>query len=103
GRKMHDVTHYKYPDGSPFPAEECAGLQVLRRGTTLADHEDVFIRKDGTFFPVIYSSSPIREGERITGVAVVFRDITERKHAEESLARRASEQAALYAFTDKLH
>src|SRR5262249_36786034 len=37
GKKMHDVTHYKHPDGSPFPAEECAGLQVLREGKALKD------------------------------------------------------------------
>src|SRR5262245_37964795 len=61
GRKMHDLTHYKHPDGSPFPAEECAGLQVLREGKALTDHEDVFIRKDGTFFDVMYSSSPIEK------------------------------------------
>src|SRR5262249_14464071 len=45
GKKMHDVTHYKHPDGSPFPAEECAGLQVLREGKALKDFEDTFIRK----------------------------------------------------------
>ncbi|HET9394819.1 MAG TPA: PAS domain S-box protein, partial [Nitrospiraceae bacterium] len=45
GRKMHDVAHYKRPDGTPFPAHECAGLQVLSHGKVLHDHEDVFIRK----------------------------------------------------------
>ena len=32
GRKMHDVTHYKHPDGTPFPASDCPGLQILQRG-----------------------------------------------------------------------
>src|SRR5262245_24825920 len=90
GRKMHDLTHYKHPDGSPFPAEECAGLQVLREGKALTDHEDVFIRKDGTFFDVMYSSSPIRENGVTTGLAVVFRDVTDRKQAEETKARLAA-------------
>ena len=27
GRKMHDVTHYKHPDGRPFPAAECAACR----------------------------------------------------------------------------
>ena len=40
GKKMHDVTHYKHPDGSPFPAEQCPGLQVLREGKAVKDFED---------------------------------------------------------------
>jgi PAS domain S-box-containing protein len=32
GKKMHDVTHYKHPDGTPFPASECPGLQVVQKG-----------------------------------------------------------------------
>jgi len=93
GRKMHDMTHYKHPDGSPFPAEECAGLQVLSFGRTLADHEDVFVRKDGTFFNVVYSSSPLRENGKLNGLVVVFRDITAKKQAEQAL-RQAHEQLA---------
>jgi PAS domain S-box-containing protein len=85
GRKMHDVTHYKHPDGTPYPAEDCSGLEVLREGRPLINHEDVFIRRDGTFFDVVYSSSPIREGEKITGVVVVFRDDTERRKAAYAL------------------
>src|SRR5262249_55826628 len=46
GRMMHNVTHYKYPDGRPFPIEECAGFQALHEGKFLKDHDDVFIRRD---------------------------------------------------------
>jgi PAS domain S-box-containing protein len=90
GRKMHDVTHYKRFDGSPFPAEECPVLQVLRKGQALSNEEDKFIRKDGTFIDVIYSSSPLRDGDRITGLVVIFHDVTERKHAQESAATLAA-------------
>ncbi len=83
GRKMHDVTHYKYPDGRPFPAEECAGFQVLRRGAVLTDHEDFFIRKDGSFFPVSYCSAPLRSGNETVGLVVAFRDTTEQKKTED--------------------
>ena len=31
GRKMHDMIHYQHPDGKPFHADECAGLQVLQK------------------------------------------------------------------------
>ncbi len=84
GRKMHDTTHYKHPDGTPFPAEECSGFQVLHHGTVVTDYEDVFIKKDGTFFPVVYSSSPIRSDDKIVGLVVAFQDVTERRRAEKN-------------------
>lgn len=82
GRKMHDMTHHHHRDGRVFPASECAGLEVLARGTTLTGYEDCFIRKDGTFFDVIYSSSPLRSGSTIAGLVVVFQDVTDRKQSE---------------------
>src|SRR5437667_5919086 len=88
GRKMHDMTHYKHPDGRPFPIEECAGFQVLHQGKVLKDYDDVFIRKDGTFFPVVYSSSPLISEGKIGGLVVIFRDVTERKRADEALRQQ---------------
>ena len=87
GRKMHDVTHHSHPDGRRFLIEECAGLRVLQEGKMLTEHEDIFIRKDGSFFDVVYSSSPLRGDGKVTGVVVVFRDISDRKQAEEERAR----------------
>jgi len=89
GRRMHDVTHHTHPDGTPFPSEECEGLQVLREGRMMSEHQDVFIRKDGTFFDVVYSSSPLRSDNEITGLVVVFRDITERNRAEQEIRFQA--------------
>jgi PAS domain S-box-containing protein len=91
GKKIHDVVHYKYPDGTPFPASDCPGLQVLQKGIELREHEEVFIRKDGSFFPVVLSSSPLKVGDAITGVVVCFRDDTKRRQAEESLRRAATQ------------
>jgi PAS domain S-box-containing protein len=92
GQKMHDVIHHKHPDGSPFPAEQCPGLQVLREGNALKDFEDNFIRKDGRFFPVSYSSSPLRDRDsEIVGLVVVFQDITERNQAQEALRQNQAQ------------
>ena len=90
GRKMHDMTHYQHPDGTPFPAAECAGLQVLERGLILSNREDVFIRKDKTFFPVMYSASPIRSEGAIIGLVVVFRDVSVQKRAEAEIRRHTN-------------
>ena len=89
GREMHALVHHTHPDGTPFPSEECAGLQVLKDGKMLVEHQDSFIRKDGSFFDAVYSSAALRSGDEITGVVVVFRDITERKRAEEEIRFQA--------------
>ncbi len=91
GRKMHDVTHYKHRDGTPFPAEECMGYKVLKTGKAVTGFEDSFIRKDGTFFDVVYTVSPIREGKEIVGLVVVFSDISERKLIESNLKKTAED------------
>jgi PAS domain S-box-containing protein len=74
GKKMHEVTHYKHPDGTPFPAADCRGLEVLEKGTEIRGHEDVFIRKDGSFFPVVFSASPLKINDATIGIVVCFRE-----------------------------
>lgn len=66
---------------------ENPGLRALREGviTGLANHT-ILIAKDGREFPIDDSAAPIRNqrGE-ITGVVLVFRDVTERKRAEDRI------------------
>src|SRR6516165_2133051 len=95
GRRIHDVTHYKHPDGRPFPIEECPGFRVLREGKALKDRDDVFIRRDGSFFPVVYTSAPLVTDGKVAGLVVVFRDVTERKRAEEKVHRSEARMQAI--------
>jgi two-component system sensor kinase FixL len=59
------------------------------------DHgpDQVFFRKDGSSFPVEYMRTPIKEKDKDVGAVVIFKDITERKRAEENLNRKAAELA----------
>ncbi|HEU5069027.1 MAG TPA: ATP-binding protein [Verrucomicrobiae bacterium] len=50
-------------------------------------------RTDQTRFTAEYVRTPIRENERIIGEVLMFKDITERKRSEESLAQKAAELA----------
>ncbi|HZR16180.1 MAG TPA: ATP-binding protein [Verrucomicrobiae bacterium] len=60
---------------------------------TLSADERVLYRKDGTRFPVEFVKTPINENGRVVGSVVVFKDITERKQVQDSLARKAAELA----------
>jgi len=58
---------------------------VLRSGLDLHEFEDTFIRKDGSFFPVVFSTSPMHIDGRINGIVVSFRDDTKRRETEAAL------------------
>lgn len=94
GRPLHDVVHHSRPDGTPYPLEECpidrAFPQNLRE-----QGEEVFVHRDGHFYPVAFTASPIRDGERTVGTIVEVRDITEEKKAaaeRERLMRELEEE-----------
>jgi diguanylate cyclase (GGDEF)-like protein/PAS domain S-box-containing protein len=89
GRPMHNLLHHSKPDGSPYPSEECPIYAAFTTGTTYSRDDEVFWRKDGTSFPVEYTSTPIFENGEIVGAVVTFRDITERKVLEEQLHHQA--------------
>lgn len=85
GQDMHERIHHSFPDGATYPRATCRIQETLEGGKGCKVHDEVYWRKDGTAFPVEYSSFPIIEDKQITGAVVVFLDITERKRAEQQL------------------
>jgi PAS domain S-box-containing protein len=85
GKEIHNVIHYKHPDGTPFPANACPVLQILEKGIELREHQDMFIRKDGSFFPVVFSASPLKKDGKTVGIVVGFGDDTQRRAKEQAL------------------
>src|SRR5207249_994466 len=73
---------------APNPAE-----RVLAEGVVvgLANHT-VLISRDGTERPIADSGAPIRDAEGVTrGAVLVFRDVTNERHAAETLSRIQAE------------
>ncbi|MBF0521915.1 MAG: GAF domain-containing protein [Candidatus Omnitrophica bacterium] len=87
GKDSHSLWHHSHPDGTPYLDAECPNYKTLQDGQ--ARHgEEYYWRKDGTCFPVEFSSVPLIENEKIIGIVVSFRDITERKRSAELLQVR---------------
>jgi len=87
GKAMHEAIHFQNADHQLIPAETCALLEVRTKGHTVRSSDDTFTRKDGTSFPVAFSSAPLRSETTIAGVVVVFRDITDEKKEQAALRR----------------
>ena len=89
GAPMHTLLHHTKSDGSAYPREECPIYATFVDGSTHHVEDEIFWRKDGTSFPVAYSSSPKRdELGQVFGAVVTFADITAKKEVEQALLKR---------------
>lgn len=90
GRPLPEIFHI-VNERTREPGENPV-LRALREGTIvgLANHT-ALIARDGTQRPIDDSAAPIRdESGTSVGVVLVFRDVTQRKEAEEARARLAA-------------
>ena len=86
GKPQHEIIHHSRADGSPYPDGACPIYAAFRNAATYHVADEVFWRRSGASFPVEYCSTPMRdEHGEVVGAVVVFRDITERKRAENKL------------------
>ncbi len=87
GQPMHSLLHHTKPDGSHYHKENCPIYAAFKDGAVHHIDDDIFWRKDGSSIPVSFTSTPIRQADKITGAVVVFKDVTERKQAEEKIQK----------------
>ncbi len=104
GKPAHLTMHHTKQDGTPYPNEECPICATCRDGVSRHVTNEVFWRRDGMSIPVEYKTAPMRnDRDEIVATVVTFRDITERKRAEEEkkitfhqLGERVKELGALH-------
>ena len=94
GHPAHDLVHYKYPDGTPFPEDDCPLVQARRAGKTLQDTDDWLVRKDGSIVRVTYSSAPFELPDGL-GSVTAFTDVEEQRRAEEAARERDIAEARM--------
>ncbi|MBR9778853.1 MAG: PAS domain S-box protein [Rhodospirillales bacterium] len=85
GKEIHSIIHHSHVNGDPYHAEHCPIYNAFREGIVRRVDDEVFWRSDGKPIRVEYTSTPIRDHGLVIGAVIVFRDITERKIAEEKL------------------
>ncbi len=108
GKRIHALIHHTYPDGRPYPMEECAVRLASLSGRCIHRKDEVHWRADGTSFPVEYWSHPMYKDGELVGTVVTFIDITEQKQAEAELHRLAYYDSLTglpnrVLFNDRLH
>jgi PAS domain S-box-containing protein len=85
GKEIHGIVHHSYPDGTHYPDHDCPIYGAFRDGAVHTVDGEVFWRKDGTPVWVEYTSTPIRDRGVVVGAVIVFRDVSQRREADEKL------------------
>ncbi|MDF1877619.1 PAS domain S-box protein [Sulfurimonas sp. SAG-AH-194-L11] len=89
GKIGHTLWHHTKADGTVFDRSECPILHVTKTGEPIRG-EDLYWRKDGSSFEVQYTSAPIRENSKVTGVVLFFHDISKEKALERKIKHEQS-------------
>ena len=93
-----------WPDGTPLPHDQCPMALALRQNRPIRGMEAIAERPDGSRVPFIPYPTPLFDASgQLAGAINMLVDISDRKRAEQALARYSHEQAALYEFTDRLY
>ncbi len=79
GKKCYDIF-----SGELCHSEDCP-LKKLKKGERFAEHESVKKRSDGKEIPVIVNAARLEKKGKFVGIVEDFKDITERKQAEEEI------------------
>jgi len=98
-KPLHYYIHHTHPDGRHFPLEDCAIDRALPTKMQTRG-EEVFIRKNGEFFTVAFTASPIIENGTPKGTVIEVRETTEEKRIQEEL--RNKEKQAMEMLEQKV-
>ena len=85
GQNIHQFHHHSYSNGEPYPACECKIFNTALDGISRQVSGEVFWRKDGSNFPVEYTTRAVYKNNHIIGAVAVFRDVSQQQQIELAL------------------
>lgn len=83
GKRAHSLFHFAMGDGSRVEEADTPLGRAYAEGDPLSGHETVFWSRVGEALPVECSVVPLNIGGKRDGTVVVFRDISDRKSADQ--------------------
>ena len=88
GQSLHSVVHHSRADGTGYPRDACPMCMTCLDGRSRTERNEVLWRRDGSSFPVEYSTYPMYREGLLEGSVVVFSDITEQQRMERQMQER---------------
>ncbi|MGM0396817.1 MAG: HD domain-containing phosphohydrolase [Bacillota bacterium] len=85
GTNMQEQIHHSDENGDSLDQDSCRIYKSIKKGEKAYADDEVFWRKDGTYFQVEYDSYPQYKDGEIIGAVVTFTDITEQKKIREQI------------------
>ncbi|MCW8834699.1 MAG: sigma 54-interacting transcriptional regulator [Colwellia sp.] len=85
GKNIHEYHHHSHENGEKYPVDECKIYNTMRDGEKRRVTDEVFWRKDGSCFPVEYTSTPVYKDGELIGAVAVFRDVSQQKLTDHNL------------------
>lgn len=109
GKVFHTMVHHSHADGRPFSIRDCPMNGFPPFHKVLRQHEDVFIHKNGHFYPVRCNARQIVQQGMPVGMVIEILDITDLQRAEkirqlftDELAQQVDERTVELVNSQKL-
>jgi PAS domain S-box-containing protein len=87
GTPVEAVLRQLEAEGAPIPLDEWPIFAPLTDGRARSATDEIFARRNGSYFSVDYVTTPMIERARLTGLVVSFNDVTERHRSAAALQR----------------